>query len=264
MTGLVEDKVALVTGAASGIGRASAQAFAREGARVAVADIDVAGGEETVRLIEKAGGEASLFPADLTMATEVERVVSGIVQRWGRLDCAHNNAGIAGEMGPTAACSEDNWDRVMAINLRSVWLCVKFELLQMTTQPSGGAIVNQSAVAGLVGNPGLPAYAVSKHGVLGLTKNAAVEYARPGIRVNAVCPGPILTPMMEGFIGHDNAALAHIAATQPGGRIGRPEEIAEAVVWLCSDRASFVSGAALVLDLGASQLGILPYADVAI
>ena len=261
MSGLVEGKVALVTGAASGIGRASAMAFAREGAQVAVCDIDGTGGEETVDLIRQIGGDGAFFQTDVTSAVDVEGAVRGAVARWGRLDCAHNNAGIAGAPGLTADCSEENWDQVMAVNLRSVWLCLKYEIRQMVTQPGGGAIVNQSAVAGFVANPAMPAYTASKHGVLGLTKNAAVEYARSSIRVNAVCPGPIYTPMMAKFVEDDESVLAHLAELQPAGRLGRPAEIAEAAVWLCSDRASFVSGAALVLDLGASQLGILPYAD---
>jgi NAD(P)-dependent dehydrogenase (short-subunit alcohol dehydrogenase family) len=259
MTGLVAGKVALVTGAGSGIGRASAAAFAREGARVGVCDIDAAGATETVRLIEADGGEAFVMTADVSRAADVEAAVAAVVERWGRLDCAHNNAGISGLGGLTGSYPEDDWDRVMEVNLRGVWLCLKAELTQMVAQ-GGGAIVNQSAVAGLVANPGLPAYTVSKHGVLGLTRNAAVEYARRGIRVNAICPGPVLTPMMTANMSDE--AIAQLAQTQPGGRIARPEEIAEVAVWLCSDRASFVSGAALPVDNAALQIGIVPFSEM--
>ena len=249
MAGRVDGKVALVTGGGSGIGRATALVFAREGAKVVVADIVVAGGEETVRLIKAAGGEAVFIKADVSKAAEVEALVKKTVETHGRLDCAFNNAGIEGEVAQTPNCTEENWDRTIAINLKGVWLCLKYEIPQMLKQ-GGGAIVNTASVAGLVGFQGTPAYVASKHGVAGLTKTAALEYAKTGIRVNAVCPGVIHTPMVErAFSASPQMAEAAIAM-EPVGRLGKPEEIAEAVVWLCSDAASFVTGLPMVVDGG--------------
>jgi len=249
MAGRVDGKVALVTGGGSGIGRATALVFAREGAKVVVADIVVAGGEETVRLIKAAGGEAVFIKADVSKAAEVEALVKKTVETHGRLDCAFNNAGIEGEVAQTPNCTEENWDRTIAINLKGVWLCLKYEIPQMLKQ-GGGAIVNTASVAGLVGFQGTPAYVASKHGVAGLTKTAALEYAKAGIRVNAVCPGVIHTPMVErAFSASPQMAEAAIAM-EPVGRLGKPEEIAEAVVWLCSDAASFVTGLPMVVDGG--------------
>ncbi len=247
MAGRVDGKVALITGAGSGIGRATALAFAREGAKVVVADIVVAGGEETVRMIKATGGEAIFVKTDVTKTAEVEALVKKTVETYGRVDCAFNNAGIEGEMALTADCTEENWDRVVNIDLKGVWLCMKYEIPQMLKQ-GGGAIVNTASVAGLVGFQGIPAYVASKHGVNGLTKTAALEYAKSGIRVNAVCPGVIHTPMVERFFSANPQASEGMTALEPVGRLGKPEEIAEAVLWLCSDAASFVTGLPMAVD----------------
>jgi NAD(P)-dependent dehydrogenase (short-subunit alcohol dehydrogenase family) len=249
MAGRVDGKVALVTGGGSGIGRATALAFAREGAKVVVADIVVAGGEETVRMIKAAGGEALFVKADVAKAAEVEAMIKKAVETYGRVDCAFNNAGIEGAVAPTHECTEENWDRVVAIDLKGVWLCMKYEIPQMLKQ-GGGAIVNTASVAGLVGFQGAPAYVASKHGVNGLTKTAALEYAKSGIRVNAVCPGVIHTPMVERAFSANPQMAESVAAIEPVGRMGKPEEIAEAVVWLCSDAASFVTGLPMAVDGG--------------
>jgi len=249
MAGRLDGKVALVTGGSSGIGRASALAFAREGAKVVVADVVVEGGEETVGLIKKAGGEALFVRADVSKAAEVEAMVNQVAQTYGRLDCAFNNAGIEGVMAQTAECSEENWDRTLSINLKGVWLCLKYEIPQMLKQ-GGGAIVNTASALGLVGMAGLPAYTASKHGVAGLTKTAALEYAKAGIRVNAVCPGAIRTPMTERLFSLQPQIAETATAMEPVGRMGTPEEIAEAVVWLCSEAASFVTGLAMSVDGG--------------
>jgi len=249
MAGLVNGKVALVTGGGSGIGRATALIFAREGAKVVVADILVAGGEETVRLIKAAGGDAVFVKTDVSKTAEVEALVNKAVATYGRLDCAHNNAGIEGATGRTPDYKEEDWDRVIRINLTGVWLCMKYEIPQMLKQ-GGGAIVNTASDAGLLGVPQMPAYVASKHGVVGLTKTAALEYAKSGIRVNAVCPGVINTPMVERITSQRPGRADRMAAAEPVGRMGRPEEIGEAVVWLCSDAASFVTGLPMPVDGG--------------
>lgn len=249
MTGQLEGKVALVTGASSGIGRASAQAFAQEGAKVLVADIDDEGGNETVRLIKDAGGEALFVRADVSDGAAVEAMVQQAVKTWGRLDCAHNNAGIAEQRVLTADLTEEVWDRTIDTNLKGVWLCMKHEILQMTEQ-GGGAIVNTSSVVGLVAVRHQPAYVASKHGIVGLTKAAALEYARMGIRVNAVCPGPILTPALEWYMSESPDVGRHLKRQNPSGRLGTPEEVAQAVVWLCSDKASYMTGHTLATDGG--------------
>jgi NAD(P)-dependent dehydrogenase (short-subunit alcohol dehydrogenase family) len=253
MARLLEQKVALVTGGGSGIGRASAIAFSREGAEVIVSDIDITGGEETIRLIQAAGGTAIFVQADVARATEVEALVKKGVETYGRLDCALNNAGIQGEIRQTAECSEENWNHIIAINLTGVWLCMKHELAYMLSQGSG-TIVNTASNFGLVGSQGMPAYSASKHGVLGLTKTAALEYAKVGIRVNAVCPGPTQTPLVDRILSQQPQLATQIVeaikAREPVGRMGQPEEIAEAVVWLCSEAASFVTGIALAVDGG--------------
>jgi NAD(P)-dependent dehydrogenase (short-subunit alcohol dehydrogenase family) len=249
VAGRFNDKIALVTGGGSGIGRATTLAFAREGAKVVVADVTAPGGEETVRLVQQAGGGAAFVLTDVAKASEVEALVQAVIATYGRLDCAFNNAGIEGAQAPTADCTEDNWTRVIASNLTGVWLCMKYELPQLLRQ-GGGAIVNMSSVAGLVGFVNIPAYVASKHGVIGLTKTAALEYATQGIRVNAVCPGIIRTPMIERFSGGSPQAIEQLVALEPAGRLGSPDEVAEAVVWLCSQAASFVTGHALAVDGG--------------
>lgn len=245
--GLVEGKVAIVTGAASGIGRASAQAFAREGAKVIVSDVVVEGGEETVKMIKASGGEATFVRCDVAKTADVEALVKAAVDTYGKLDCANNNAGIEGPMAPTADYAEADWDRVIAINLKGVWLSMKHEIRAMLAT-GGGAIVNTSSIAGLVGFQGLTAYSASKFGVNGITKVAALEYAKAGIRVNSVCPGVIQTPMVDRLVAaHPEMEPALIAGT-PLGRVGQPMEIAEAVLWLCSDKASFATGHNMVVD----------------
>lgn len=246
MAGLVEGKVALVTGGGSGIGRQACLVFAREGARVVVCDVAVEGGQETVGQIEQAGGQATFIRADVAQAAEVEALVAKTVEAYGRLDCAYNNAGIAGRTARVADDSEQNWERILAINLKGVWLCLKYEIAHMLTQ-GGGAIVNTASDAGLIGLRRAGAYVASKHGVVGLTKTAALEYAKANIRVNAVCPGPIDTPMLREA---SERVIDAMATAQPNGRLGQPREIAEAAVWLCSDAASFVTGHPMPVDGG--------------
>jgi len=242
-------KVALVTGAGSGIGRASAQKFAQEGAKVIVADIVAEGGNETVRLIREAGGEAAFVKTDVSQAKEVEALVSRTAETYRRLDCAHKNAVIEGSAAPIAEYSEADFDRVISINLKGVWLCMKYEVIQMLKQGGGGAIVNTSSVAGLVGFSGITPYTASKHGIAGLTKAVALEYATSGIRVNAVCPGVIDTPMIERFAS-DPQVRAQLLSQEPVNRLGTPQEVANAVAWLCSDEASFMTGIPMPVDGG--------------
>ena len=250
MAGTMDGKVALVTGAGSGIGQVTALTFATEGAKVVVADVNTQGGEETVSKIKESGGESIFVHADVSSAADVEAMISDTVEAFGRLDFAHNNAGISGQGrgGPTHEYSEESWDRVIDINLKGVWLCMRYEIPQMLEQ-GGGAIVNTASVAGLVGQRNGGAYVASKHGVVGLTKTAALEYAQLGIRVNCVCPGYIETSMSAGILS-DSERRAQMLADEPIGRIGTPVEVAEAVVWLCSDAASFVTGHAMTVDGG--------------
>lgn len=242
-------RVALVTGGSGGIGRATALALARTGAQVVVVDVSEAGGAETAQMIVAAGGTAQFMRVDVTDAQAVEQMIGATVASYGRLDYAVNNAGIDGLRARTADYPEDEWQRVLSINVTGVWLCMKYELKQMQTQGSG-VIVNTASVAGLVGFPGHSAYSASKHAVIGLTKTAALEYARRGIRVNAVCPGYTRTPMVERVFEQTPEMQAKVTQAMPIGRIGTPEEIADAIVYMCSDSAAFMTGHALVLDGG--------------
>jgi NAD(P)-dependent dehydrogenase (short-subunit alcohol dehydrogenase family) len=246
----LDNKVALITGAAFGIGKATAMAFAREGARVVLSDINAQEGEKVAQEIVKIFDRPALFvKCDVSKSSEVEKLCQSAVHQFGRIDFAFNNAGIEGQQGLTPECTEENWDKVINTNLKSVWLCMKYQIPIMLKN-GGGAIVNCASIAGVVGFPGVPAYTASKHGILGLTKTAALEYAKQGIRVNAVCPGVIQTPMIDRFTHGDSKAAEQMAMGEPVGRLGKPEEIAEAVLWLCSDRASFVTGHPLVVDGG--------------
>jgi NAD(P)-dependent dehydrogenase (short-subunit alcohol dehydrogenase family) len=249
VSGQFESKVAIVTGAASGIGRASARLFAREGARVVVADVDTDGGEATVELIRGDGGDAAFVATDVAEPADVEAMVAAAVDRYGRLDYAHNNAGIVGAGAEIADMPVDVWERGIGVMLTGVFLCMKYEIPRMRAV-GGGAIVNTSSGAGLIGFPGMANYVAAKHGVLGLTKTAALECAGSGIRINAICPGTARSRMVEEWIGGDPAQEAMVAGLHPIGRIAEPEEIAEAAIWLCSDAASFVMGHALAVDGG--------------
>lgn len=242
-----KNKVALVTGASSGIGKATALAFAKKGAKVVV--VDWIENKDTMNLIKDLGGEVLFVKCDVSKAADVKTMVEKTMEAFGRLDYAFNNAGIEGASAPTQDCTEENWDRTIGINLKGIWLCMKYEIPEMLKQGKG-VIVNCSSVAGLVGFSGLPAYVASKHGVIGLTKTAALEYAKLGIRVNVVCPGVIQTPMIDRLTGKTKEAIEQFTGLEPIGRFGLPEEIANAVVWLCSDEASFVTGHAMAVDGG--------------
>jgi NAD(P)-dependent dehydrogenase (short-subunit alcohol dehydrogenase family) len=248
MTADFEGKVALVTGGTSGIGRETAVLFAKAGAKVVVAGRREHEGKETIELIRAAAGDGLFVRADVSKAADVATLVEKVVERFGRLDVAFNNAGIEGVWVPISRQSEEDFDRTIDINLKGVWLCLKYEIRQMLKQ-GGGAIVNMASIAGLAGSAGAAAYTASKHGVMGLTKAAALETARDGIRINAVCPAAIETPMAERLFGAPQVRK-YVLSCHPIGRFGRPAEIAEAVVWMCSDRASFMTGQSLVLDGG--------------
>jgi NAD(P)-dependent dehydrogenase (short-subunit alcohol dehydrogenase family) len=248
----LKDKIALVTGGSSGIGRASALSFAQQGAKVVVADIDEQGGLETVSLIKTAGGEATFIRTDVSNSTDVEAMVQHTVDSYGRLDCGFNNAGAVAAhleaISPTHEYPEENFDQVIAVNLKGIWLCMKYEIRQMLKQ-GGGVIVNTASALGLVGIENLSGYVASKHGVVGITKTAALEYADKGIRINAICPGYIQTPMTQDRL-KDPEVQKRIQAIHPIGRVGTPKEVAETVVYLCSDAASFVTGHAMTIDGG--------------
>ena len=250
MAGILNGKVALITGAGSGIGRATAKIFAREGARLVIADIVAAAAQETLEIVKQAGAAAICVKADVANWEDVEGLVAKAVAEFGRLDCAFNNAGIEGEPALTHKCTEENWNRVLAINLTGVWHCMKAEIAQMLKQGGGGAIVNTSSVAGIAGSVGGPAYVASKHGVAGLAKAAAMEYGKHNIRINAVCPGPIRTPMLGRIMEFSKADAQSFARSEPLRRLGEPEEIGEAVAFLCSDKASYVTGLPMPVDGG--------------
>ena len=239
-------KVAFVTGAGSGIGRATADAFISSGYAVVIVDLDEAQGAKAREELSERG-ECIFLACDVADEQSVERAIAKAVETYGHVDAAFNGAGIDGEVAQTADASSANWDRIMAVNLRGLWFCMKYELRQMLEQ-GGGAIVNCSSSSGLVGTPGMSAYAAAKHGVIGLTKTAALEYARSNIRVNAVCPGMTDTPMWQRSISPE--VTEQLLANDPSGRLARPEEIAQAVVWLCAESASFVTGQSLAVDGG--------------
>lgn len=250
MVHALANKVTLITGGSTGIGKACALAFVREGSKVVIADVNSVGGEETVRLLREKGAEALFVKADVSQPEEVESLFDQISATYERLDCAFNNAGIPGAIGfSTHEYPDESWQRVVDVNLKGVWLCMRQELKQMLRQ-GGGVIVNTASIWGLVGAPGAAAYVASKHAVAGLTKAAALEYAPRGIRINAVNPGTIRTPILDPFIAAMPDFESFMTARHPIGRIGRPEEVAEAVVWLCSDAASFVVGQNLPVDGG--------------
>jgi NAD(P)-dependent dehydrogenase (short-subunit alcohol dehydrogenase family) len=244
-----EAKVALVTGGGSGIGRATALAFAREGARVVIGNRNVQRGEETVKMIQAGGGTASFRRTDVLIAADIEALVDHAMKTYGRLDAAFNNSGVGGEVRPLAEQTEVGYDAVMDVNVKGVWLSMKYEIPRML-EHGGGAIVNNSSIAGLIGFPGLAIYVASKHAVIGLTKNAALEYSAQGIRVNAVNPAVIDTEMVDELVIGAKTNKGEMAKLHPIGRIGRVEEVANAVLWLCSSKASFVTGHSLLVDGG--------------
>lgn len=244
-----QDKVAFITGGASGIGRATAMMFAESKGKVAVVDYDKTLGLKTVEQIRAAGGIAEFFHCNVAVGAEIKAAIDGTVQKFGKIDYAFNNAGIEGRQGATSDCTEENWDLVIDVNLRGVWYCMKY-LIPLMLKNGGGSIVNCSSIAGQVGFAGVPAYTASKHGVIGLTKTAALENAKSKIRVNAICPGVIQTPMIDRFVAGNEEARAGLTAGEPMGRVGEPEEIASAALWLFSDASSFVTGHALTVDGG--------------
>lgn len=247
MEKVLVDKVIIITGSTFGIGKSTAIAFAKRGAKVVLSDW--CEDEETEKIIRENGGEAIFVKCDVSNEEDVKNLVSKTISHYGRLDYAFNNAGIEGTPSPATDCTNENWDRTININLKGVWFCMKYQIPEML-KVGGGSIVNNASIAGLVGFGGIPAYVASKHGVVGLTKNAALDYAKQNIRVNAVCPGVIQTPMIDRFTGEDPKALEQLVAPKPMGRVGQPEEIAETVIFLCSDASSFITGQAIAVDGG--------------
>jgi NAD(P)-dependent dehydrogenase (short-subunit alcohol dehydrogenase family) len=247
MEKIFENKVAIVTGGSFGIGKAAAIAFAKRGAKVIIADW--VEDNETINIIKSSGGDAIFVKCDVSNDASVKAMVEKTIVQYGRLDYAFNNAGVEGLSAPVHECTNENWERTIAINLKGVWLCMKYEI-RMMLQQGKGAIVNNASIAGLVGFPNIPAYVASKHGIIGLTKNAALEYAKLGIRANAVCPGVIKTPMIDRFTGKSKEVEKQFETMEPVGRLGQPEEVAEAVVWLCSEASSFITGDAIPVDGG--------------
>ncbi|MFZ1886546.1 MAG: glucose 1-dehydrogenase [Candidatus Binataceae bacterium] len=243
-------KSTIITGGGSGIGRATALIVAREGARVIIGDVSERDGAETVRMVREQGGEAEFVRCDVARAADADALVAAAVKKFGRLDGAFNNAGIAGAQRKTADYGEEEWDQIMAVNLKGVWLCMRAEIRQFLAQKSPGAIVNTASAAGLVASHSMPAYTASKHGVVGLTKCAAIEYARAAIRINDVCPGVVDTPLVAGMIAQQPKLAGRLDQVEPVGRKARASEIGEAVAWLLSDAASFVTGASISVDGG--------------
>jgi NAD(P)-dependent dehydrogenase (short-subunit alcohol dehydrogenase family) len=243
-------KTALVTGGTSGIGRATAVAFGAAGARVAVSGRRQVEGEETVQLVEQAGGAAAFFQSNLAVERDVKALIDAVISSFGRLDYAFNNAGIEQNPQPLPDQTEEAFDQIMAINVKGVWLAMKYEIPAMLATAGGGAIVNSSSIVGLIGFPKAAIYTASKHAVIGLTKAVALEYAQQKIRVNAVSPGAVDTPMFDRFAGKEDSLRAQVASMHAMGRVARPEEIADAVLFLCSDRPRFVTGHTLAVDGG--------------
>jgi len=241
------NKVAIVTGGSFGIGKATAIAFAKKGAKVVIADW--VEDSETTNAVKAFGGDAIFIKCDVSKTADVKAMIEKTIATFGRLDYAFNNAGIEGSNGTTQECTEENWDKTIGVNLKGIWLCMKYEIPEILKQ-GNGVIINCASIAGLVGFPGLPAYVASKHGVIGLTKTSALECAKLGIRVNAVCPGAIKTPMIDRITGNKKEVEEKFAGMEPIGRLGQPEEVANAVLWLCSDEASFVTGHAMAVDGG--------------
>lgn len=247
MEQIFKNKTAIVTGGSFGIGRAAAVAFAARGAKVVIADW--VEDNETLHIIKSAGGDAIFIKCDVSSDDSVKMMVDKTIAQFGRLDYAFNNAGVEGLSAPTHECTNENWEKTISVNLKGVWLCMKYEIPYMMKQGKG-AIVNNASIAGLVAFPGIPAYVASKHGIIGLTKNAAIEYAKSGIRANVVCPGVIKTPMIDRFTGKNKEVEKQFESMEPIGRLGLPEEVAEAVIWLCSDASSFVTGHSMAVDGG--------------